>query len=373
MKKGQIILLIMNFILIIVSLFNIFFEILNTNRLILFLLFIFIINYKYFKLEKNIKYYNKDILFNILIICFIYTLLTYLSGIWVGFLKNPYNITLIKVIARIIPVIFVIILSELIRYIFITKGSKYKSIIVLTFISFVFLDVTLLIKFYDFSINDKILEFILFLMTVITKNIFLIYLTYKTNYKFSILYRLYIELPIYIVPLLPNIPNYINTFINFLLPVLLFFIIYKQVGNKNIEKSLPNNHSIIRKLLYTTSFITLLFIFMISSGYFKFYSLTVGSNSMVPVIYRGDVIIIEKLNEEEIDLLKVGDVMVFHHDDIVVIHRIIEIKDNIYYTKGDNNNAPDDYHTIKEDIIGQHTFTIKFVGLPIVWFNEMIK
>jgi len=80
----------------------------------------------------------------------------------------------------------------------------------------------------------------------------------------------------------------------------------------------------------------------------------VVSKSMEPVLYRGDIVIIEKanfigINEFNTSDMEVGDIVVYDavwFNDGPVIHRVIgsdiDVKGNKYYIiKGDNNHAPD--------------------------------
>lgn len=70
---------------------------------------------------------------------------------------------------------------------------------------------------------------------------------------------------------------------------------------------------------------------------------TIQSASMSPTFPIGSIILSKKLSDAS--ALKVGDIVTFSRDGIIVTHRIIEIvNDNgiKYRTKGDNpNNSPD--------------------------------
>ena len=96
---------------------------------------------------------------------------------------------------------------------------------------------------------------------------------------------------------------------------------------------------------------------------------------MNPVFYRGDAVIYKKVYTPED--LKLEDILVFRKDDKVVIHRIIDIKkvddDYIYYTKGDNNSAPDGYPILFEDALGTFKVRFKYIGLISVYLTEMFS
>lgn len=64
--------------------------------------------------------------------------------------------------------------------------------------------------------------------------------------------------------------------------------------------------------------------------------LKVISGSMSPDIMEGENIIIKKCNNYEI-----GDIITYLYNDEIITHRIVEIKNDLYYTKGDLNNTVD--------------------------------
>ncbi|MCD6372454.1 MAG: signal peptidase I [Thermococcus sp.] len=77
----------------------------------------------------------------------------------------------------------------------------------------------------------------------------------------------------------------------------------------------------------------------------------VVSGSMEPVFYRGDVVLLKGINEENIDDIEVGDVVVYKRPgyEYPIIHRVREISEvnlggkteKCFLTWGDNNWAPD--------------------------------
>jgi signal peptidase len=374
MKRGKVILLIINIVLIITMLFNAIFHILNSYILPLFLFVFLFFLLKYFGFEKNSKSYIKDILYSILIVCFTYTILSYLSGLLLGFLKSPLSMNILKILIRILPVILLIIVSELIRYILITKGKKYRSILMLTTITFILIDISLLTGNYNFNTNSKILEFILLIIVSISKNIFLSYASYMTDYKIPIIYRLYIELPILILPIFPNLGDYVNTMVSFLMPIIFIYIIYVSLLKEKIRYQNTKEQSTIKKYISNAIFIIIIILFIgINSGWFKYYVFAVGSESMSPSINKGDAIIVEKLSENEINKLKINDILVYTRGDKIIVHRIVKIERGLFNTKGDYNNSPDNYMVKKSDIIGISKIRIHYVGWSVIKLSELLN
>ena len=87
------------------------------------------------------------------------------------------------------------------------------------------------------------------------------------------------------------------------------------------------------------------------------YSSAISSgSSMSPNIKENELLIIYKR-----DKYSVNDIITFKNDeDIIVTHRIIDINDNKYITKGDNNNFTDGYKVKTNDIYGKVIYKCSF-------------
>lgn len=91
----------------------------------------------------------------------------------------------------------------------------------------------------------------------------------------------------------------------------------------------------------------------------KYRSYVVLSGSMEPNLYPGDLIFTFKSNPKK---LEVGDIITFNSNNQVITHRIEQIDEKGYVTKGDNNNSVDEELVKEEDIIGKVVFKIPKVG-----------
>lgn len=103
---------------------------------------------------------------------------------------------------------------------------------------------------------------------------------------------------------------------------------------------------------------------------YKFY--TILSGSMESEINIGDVVVIKKGED-----FNKGDIIAFHNQGIITVHRINDIVDNdgetLYKTKGDNNNAEDPDPVKKSEIEGTCVFIIPFIGkIAIFIYNNLI-
>lgn len=83
--------------------------------------------------------------------------------------------------------------------------------------------------------------------------------------------------------------------------------------------------------------------------------LEISSNSMNPTLYKGDKIIIKKQEEYE-----EGDIITYiSKENNCITHRIVKKYENVFITKGDNNNIEDNEQIKKEQIIGKVIYIYK--------------
>ncbi|NLA33931.1 MAG: signal peptidase I, partial [Tenericutes bacterium] len=306
----------------------------------------------------------------------LYYSLTYLTVFFWGILKNQVSINYHSFINNILPFSFIIIFTELLRFIIIRKGRGYKSIWVVSIFLFTLMEITLKIKGYNFNLGIDIIKFSIEVLAVtFIKNIFLCYLTNRIGYKGTILYRFLLDIPLYILPFFPNLGIFIDSVFKMILPtIILFILLFKYSTN---ERNVKSKNDMKKLKIITTTIITVLIFIVValSSTKFKYFTIVVGSGSMKPSIDMGDVVLIKRI--KDINLLKENDILIFKHDKVTVIHRIIKIELNEgkkeFYTKGDANNSEDNYPIIEKDIIGTAIFKVKYLGYPTVWINSKIN
>lgn len=375
MKKGYKKLLIFELIIFIILMLNSFvWNILDSYYLIIFLILILLSFKKIFGTEKDNHRYTKDVIFEIIIFLLIFFLLYYLSGILIGFAKidNYYNLN--GIVKFIIPITITIVLKEYFRYQAIMKSEGNKLLTILTCLLLVCFDISNVIYYNDFSTKYEMFKFIaISLLPSLSTNIVCSYLTYKIGYKPNIVYLLIITLYQYLIPIVPNPSEYILSIIKLLTPVIMigqlnkFF--YKSMDDE-VKREYKKN-KILPLIVPVIIVITLVYF---TSGYFKYYAIAIASGSMEKTISKGDVVIVEKI-ENDNSKLKEGTIIAYKYDGIIVVHRIAKIineKDKLYiYTKGDANKTLDNYVVEENSVIGIVNVKIPFVGLPTVWLNEI--
>jgi signal peptidase len=100
------------------------------------------------------------------------------------------------------------------------------------------------------------------------------------------------------------------------------------------------------------------------------FSSVVLGGSMEPTIHVGSIVIVRKVNPEDV---RVGDIVAFRTGESKTIHRVKEkVVENgsIYFrTKGDANEDPDPWIVKPQDILGELQLTIPYYGY-LIWFAQ---
>lgn len=98
-------------------------------------------------------------------------------------------------------------------------------------------------------------------------------------------------------------------------------------------------------------------------SFFGWKPFIVLSGSMESEISVGDIVVVK---EVDTNTLKKGDIIAFKQGEVVITHRIDEIKDEDgtikYITKGDNNNTQDKGYVLPEQIEGVFQYKVSRLG-----------
>jgi signal peptidase len=106
-------------------------------------------------------------------------------------------------------------------------------------------------------------------------------------------------------------------------------------------------------------------------GIFPVYPSVIVTGSMEPMIKPGDVVLVQKLEGDEVRL---GDVIQYYHPEIKIniTHRVIDINREgqmALITKGDNNSSVDADPVMPEQVKGKVIKVLPKVG----WFTLILK
>ena len=375
MKKGYKRLLYFETILLVILLLDSFVvNILSRYNMIIFLIITLIAFKLLFGFEKDRNRYYKDIIIEVIIFLLIFFLLYYLFGIIIGFYKPDNYYSLYGITNFIIPIILLIILKEILRYMMLKKSEGSRLLYIMSCILFIFIDISNAIYYNSFSSSYNVFLLIAInILPAISRNIVFTLMTPRTGYKPIILYLLITNLYAYLIPIVPNPNEYILSIVQFLLPVVLgyrIYLFYQKAADEEINRDYNKSHLAI--WIFPIAIVIVLVYF--TSGYFHYYAVAVASGSMKPNIYRGDVVIIEKI-DKQYQNLQVGQVIAYKYNGITIIHRLVKIikdKEHYYfYTKGDANEKEDDFVIDEDMIIGIVNLKVPMIGYPTVWLNEI--
>lgn len=374
MKLSTIKLFIVELVLISFLLLN-FFVINITNLYIIsiFLLLPMTFVILFLGFEKNRQRFRKDIILSVIAYTFLFQLVLYLLGLFVGFLRNGYSLTFMGIIKNTIPILIIIFVSEILRYCINIKGQKNIGILIGSVIIFVLLDITLQTTFKSLNGVQSITELInLIALPSISKNVLLTYFSYEFGYQSTICYRFIMEIPVFFIPIIPNLNNYLNAIFYFFFPLLFAFVTYKKITKYNYEEELPRGRK--KNVVgFVVALVILFIVVFLTSGIGPAYALVIGSGSMKDTINVGDVVIVKKVKQEKMATIEESNVLVYKHDNKVIAHRIVEIKEDndklFFQTKGDNNEEKDLWTVDQTDVIGIVKYKIPYIGYPTVWLN----
>lgn len=360
---------------IFISIFAIFINNISLNikniSIISILAIIIIILISTFGFKKDNGYLKVTTTKTVIAMLMAYMLVIYMLGIIVGFNKGLLIINFKSFLINLLPIILIITGIEIIRYLIFINCYKNKSVII------IFTTLTsILLVLYELNISslitseDKFIFLSTIIFPIISQELLCSYMTYKIGLLPSLVFKLVINLYIYIIPIIPNLGDYLYSVVNIILPFLIYVILNRSVikYNKEKEQLKKANHYI-----FTVSLLIILgIVIILVSGVFKYKLIAIASNSMKPIYSRGDAIIYEKVDPND---LEVGDILVFQNKEgLIITHRITKIwkqGDGYYYTtKGDNNNTEDAFNPTKKDIIGRVKYKIKYLGYPTVLISE---
>ncbi len=375
MRRGQKKLLIFELIILIVLILNSFvWNILSGYKISIFLLVILLIFKAVFGLEKDKQRYWKDLTLEVIIFLITFFILYYLLGIVISFYKVKNYYTLEGLTKFIIPTILYAVLREYLRYNFMRKSEGHSTLIITAILVLTLCDTTTALHVANFSTSYGIFIFVaLTLLPSLSLNATFSYYTLKTGCKPLMLYSVIMGIYAYLLPIVPNPNEYISSIIEFILPVILgyrFHVLLKRVDNKVIGTEYRQKSYI----PIMTAILTIVLLVYFTSGYFHYWAIAVASGSMKPKINKGDVAIIEKV-DNQYDTLRKGQVIAFKYNNVIVVHRIVNIVkekgDYYFYTKGDANAKMDNFPITQDKVIGVVNHRIPLIGIPTVLLNEL--
>ena len=299
----------------------------------------------------------------------IYFLLTYGLGLSTGFLKNSYSLNPLAIFENLFNITIMIVSLELFRYVSISANKDKKIIIVLITVLLILFEINIGIRYDSFESVEKIFRFLaLTILPVTMKNILCSYLTYQTNYKASLIYRMIMELHVYLIPLAPDLGDWATSIFEIVLPFVILMDYSRNVYNYNKSAEHTFSKNTLKKSDVPFVILTVVIVLLVFGiGPYKMIGIETGS--MTPALNVGDAVIISK--KYDVEKLEENDIIAYENENgILVIHRIIkENSDGTYITKGDYNNVADTLYVKKEQIKGKVVIRIPYIAYPAKWIK----
>ena len=312
-----------------------------------------------------------------------------LLGLKLGFVTNVYAWNFASIFRVFLPVALVIMGEEILRGQLVEKGKASKLAVVITGVTLWVVEIAITLPLYDLgSAKDVFSLVVLVTGPAALTNILLTYIAFCYDYRINIVYRLVMSLPVYLLPILPDAGDYLPTIfqIGFIFLVALGLAgirwrsrINAAAGAKNQRPEtdrIRQTKKVARWVGIGVAVVVVVGYVALMSGLFHYYLLAIGSGSMEPNIARGDLVLVERYRER--DELEVGDILVYKHSNVVMVHRISEMQeqqngDYAYTTKGDANKSEDEWTVGKNEIIGVVKGKIIALGFPTLWLNELFN
>ena len=147
----------------------------------------------------------------------------YALGFLTGFLRNAYSRETFALIDNVFAPILIYGLIEFIRYTFIWANKDRKIFVFLITLVLIAFELVLHIRgisSFDFESIFRLTATTI--LPIIVKNIFFSYICYYVGYRTILIYRFLVDvLYVYIVPIIPDIGEYVQSVISISLPIII--------------------------------------------------------------------------------------------------------------------------------------------------------
>lgn len=334
---------------------------------------IFLLSFIFFKFRKDKTYARIQVTITMLLIGIVQIVLYLLTGFLEGFSKNAISMSFNRFLTVILPIILILVVIELLRYMISVKFEKNNLIRILSITMFVLFDVTLFGSNVNFNSLDSVLEFLgITFFPSLVSNIVFDDMVVKYGYKPILVYRLLTTLCYYMLPIIPNMYILFRAIARIVIPLIFYFILSYMYDRVTFQEALK-----VKPKISISSIIILILVIIMAgliSCEFRYGILTIGSGSMTGTLNKGDIAFFEKFNGQE---LEIGDIIIFKRGKRNIVHRIAQVgifnDEYVYITKGDKNKVEDTGYVYQKDIQGIVHYRIKYIGYPSIWIRNLFN
>ncbi len=314
--------------------------------------------------------FSRQVLMIVGVSALLYVMLYYLTGFAFGFARSMQT-GLSTVWEYIIPISTIIVSTEIIRNIFVAQNVRCGTVLI--FAASVLADVIALGdtgRIFSFNLFMDLFGLVIF--PSVTGNILYHFISKRYGMYPNIAYRLITVMYLYVFRYVPAAPAAILAFIRLFFPLIIYAFIDLLYTKKT--RYAKKKKSRLRFVPGAAVIAFMICVVMLISCEFKYGTLVIATESMTGEIDKGDAIIYERYDGEQIEL---GDIIVFEKDGRRTVHRVVDIKkinsQYRYYTKGDANEDMDTGYVTASDIIGICHFKLPYIGYPTIWMRDTLK
>ena len=314
---------------------------------------------------------KKEVLMLSAILGILSVVLVQMSGSFFGFYENPYSITSKLILNTVFPLAVIIVTTEIIRNVMLAQNNRFVSF--MAFLSCLIAETLTFSNVAGITTFNRFMDLVgLTLFPAISSNIYYHFSSRRYGAFPNIVFRLITTLYIYFIPTETAMSDAVLSIIKLVLPMIMYALV-----SALFEKKKKKVRQKGKKLSTFTSILSsaaIVAIAMLISCQFRFGAIVIATDSMTGEINKGDMIIYERYDGQNIEE---GQVIVFTKGESLIIHRVVRIdrvgKEVRYYTKGDANNGEDAGYRIESDIVGLTDIKLPGVGYPTLWLREMIQ
>ncbi len=297
-------------------------------------------------------------------------MLLYLTGLRFGFSKVAVELPTLWKTA--LPWVLTIISTELIRAVLLAQKNRLAS--GLSLVALTIAQCAMLANGSVFARHSSFMTFFgMVLLPAVATNLLCHFLADRYGALPNIFYRLVVTLYTLVLPVFPNAPNAMLAFAKILLPLCALIFVRTLYVRRKFAVS---RRSISARVVITAVLVVLMTLsVMLISCRFQYGILVIATESMTGAINKGDAVIFEAYDRDEI--LQKDQIAVFQKDGTTFVHRIVDVQyvngELRYYTKGDMNQSNDDGYITTENIVGTAEFTIQYIGYPTLWLRMLLN
>ncbi|MBR0482779.1 signal peptidase I [Candidatus Saccharibacteria bacterium] len=329
--------------------------------------------------ERLGKYKNRNRLRSsttatVVAIMLAYGILSYASGLIIGFNHSAFSLELSNILSGFLPVLLLALLVENLRAIVSRQYIEHRYILGLFTLMTILLYLLLELPSVNFDNPELVFLFLcMVVFSTIARETLCAFLCFRHGTKSALVFKLGIMLYPYMIPIVPAFGNYLYSFLHVLLPFIIYLATLR-TDRFSEEEAGVRLKRINFKIITIPLTVCGIILTALVSGFFPYQLIAVASDSMLPVYGRGDAVLVKKLDAEDV---RKDDILVFKKDRVIITHRVVEIEEHgdafSFTTKGDNNDSADGFQATDEDVVGKVVSVSKYIGFPTVWINEIFN